>query len=173
MGTGYPHDQNRHLLIPPGQGTPPAVIQRGERHGACIDNAYRILKGCKPFFFRPDIRNKDGFVLSGKRILEAVLQDAARAHDDGFLAVVVQKMQKLMPDLRPEGACQNRSLQFPGKLEVPFLRTLPDGEIPQPVLHQIAGVDIRSDVEGIVCFHIVIQLRPQVFQDLARGQHPA
>ena len=114
MRSGYSHDQDRHLFIARGKAAPLAIVQGGEGHGACVYRAHSILKGRQPLLHGSYIRNKHRIILSGKCIVETVLQDAAGADDDRSLSVVFQKMQKLLLDLIPERTVHKRVLQLTG-----------------------------------------------------------
>ena len=173
MGTGYAHDQDCHFLIPFRQCPPPAVVQGGERHGAGIDSTDSFFKGQKPLFPGSEVRYEHRIIFSGKRIFKAIFQDAAGTDDYGLLPIIIQKMKKLLLNLRPEGALPDRVVKLPGEGKIPVFGPLADGKLPQVIFHQITGIHVRTDIKGVMCLHIVVQLRLQILDDLARRQHAA
>ena len=101
-GTGNAHDKQRHLLVPAVQAAALAVVEGGESGRAGVDGTDSIFKFFEPFLRRTAVGAEHRLVLSGKGIVETVLQDTAGANDIGILAVVLQDMHELLLGIRGE-----------------------------------------------------------------------
>ena len=127
----------------------------------------------EPFLVGSAVGTEYRFVFSCKGISEAVLKDAARAHDNRILAIIVQQTTELLTlgirkfprsEALGKGVC---------KAEIFLFTPLPDADIPEIIVHDIGIKDIRTDVVGIVGFQPRIQIRTFVFDDFPCQQHTA
>ena len=145
-----PLHQKRHLLVLLLKPPPLAVFQGAHAQGAGVNGADGVLKFLQILFAGARIGAEDRLILARKRISEAVLQNTAGAHDKRILAVIVQKPQKLLLEIRGERSALQKLCHLRRKREIILLLLLPYPHFPEMIVNDIGIKNIAADVKRIV-----------------------
>ena len=149
-----------------------AVAERllGER--ARVDGLHRGEEGLEPLLGRALVRAEDALVLAGEGVPEAVLEQAARAHDDRGLPVRLQHRHHLPDHELREGALHDGRARPRGAVEERRAPPLLVPRAPEAVAHQVRVEDVGADEPGVVGLEPAAPARVGPLQDRPGEQHP-
>ena len=126
-------DQQRHLLIHVQQMAFSAVFNGRFVHNAGVDAPDGVLQLLQAFFPGALVHAEHRLVLSGEGVSVTVLHDAAGAHNDRKIAVVVQHLLQLSPDVLRDFSVLQPPCQLLRLLEMLLFQLVPGLQLGAPV----------------------------------------
>ena len=127
-----------------------AVAQRLLAQGAGVHRLHGLQDRLQPLLGRALVGAEDALVLAGEGVAEAVLEQAAGAHDDGRLPVPGEHGHQLAPDRVGEGAGHDALARLGGAVEQAGPGPALAARVPQAVADEVGVEDIGADEPGVV-----------------------